>query len=60
MPGRQACEFCPQLTFVSGHFKEYQRGDGAINVIGDFTPLPFAGRSRPAQDHLRNVMLLTP
>src|SRR2546425_10109889 len=40
MPGRQACELCPQLTFVSGHFKEYQRlGDAAIEVIGDFTPL---------------------
>jgi len=38
--GRQACELCPQLTFVSGHFKEYQRlGDAAIKVIGDFTPL---------------------
>src|SRR5206468_4885129 len=40
MPGRQACELCPQLTFVSGHFSEYQRlGDAAIKVIGDFTPL---------------------
>src|SRR5438034_4563761 len=40
MPGRQACELCPQLTFVSGHFSEYQRlGDAAIAVIGDFTPL---------------------
>src|SRR3979490_2080711 len=40
MAGRQACELCPQLTFVSGHFKEYQRlGDAAIKVIGDFTPL---------------------
>jgi DNA polymerase-4 len=40
MPGRQACELCPQLTFVNGHFKEYQRlGDAAIKVIGDFTPL---------------------
>src|SRR5712672_1073633 len=40
MPGRQACELCPQLTFVSGHFREYQRlGDAAIKVIGDFTPL---------------------
>src|SRR3982075_19173 len=40
MPGRQGCELCPQLTFVSGHFKEYQRlGDAAIKVIGDFTPL---------------------
>jgi DNA polymerase-4 len=40
MPGLQASELCPQLTFVSGHFKEYQRlGDAAIKVIGDFTPL---------------------
>ncbi|MBV8917294.1 DNA polymerase IV [Bradyrhizobium sp.] len=40
MPGRQAQELCPQLIFVSGHFKEYQRlGDAAIEVIGDFTPL---------------------
>src|SRR6202012_5131146 len=31
---------CPQLIFVGGHFKEYQRlGDAAIAVIGDFTPL---------------------
>jgi DNA polymerase-4 len=40
MAGRRAREFCPQLIFVSGHFKEYQRlGDAAIRVIGDFTPL---------------------
>ena len=40
MPGRQARELCPQLTFVRGHFKDYQRlGDAAIKVIGDFTPL---------------------
>jgi DNA polymerase-4 len=40
MPGRQARELCPQLKFVNGHFKEYQRlGDAAIRVIGDFTPL---------------------
>jgi DNA polymerase IV len=40
MPGRQARELCPQLVFVSGHFKDYQRlGDAAIKVIGDFTPL---------------------
>jgi len=40
MSGRQAQELCPQLIFVSGHFKEYQRlGDAAIEVIGDFTPL---------------------
>jgi DNA polymerase IV len=40
MPGRRARELCPQLVFVGGHFKEYQRlGDAAIKVIGDFTPL---------------------
>jgi DNA polymerase IV len=40
MPGRRARELCPQLTFVSGHFKDYQRlGEAAIKVLGDFTPL---------------------
>jgi DNA polymerase IV len=40
MSGRRARELCPQLTFVSGHFKDYQRlGDAAIGVVGDFTPL---------------------
>src|SRR3979409_2017118 len=40
MSGRRARELCPQLIFVGGHFKEYQRlGDAAIKVIGDFTPL---------------------
>jgi DNA polymerase-4 len=40
MPGRRARELCPQLTFVSGHFEDYQRlGDAAIKVVGDFTPL---------------------
>jgi DNA polymerase-4 len=40
MPARQARELCPPLTFVSGHFEEYQRlGDAAMKVIGDFTPL---------------------
>src|SRR5215470_3030907 len=40
MPGRRAREICPQLIFVSGHFKEYQRlGDAAIKVLHDFTPL---------------------
>jgi DNA polymerase IV len=40
MPGRRARELCPQLTFVSGHFEDYQRlGDAAIQVLGDFTPL---------------------
>jgi DNA polymerase IV len=40
MPGRRARELCPHITFVGGHFSEYQRlGDAAINVLGDFTPL---------------------
>src|SRR2546423_5298493 len=40
MSGRGARELCPQLIFVGGHFKEYQRlGDAAINVLKDFTPL---------------------
>src|SRR5499426_3278884 len=40
MPGRRARELCPQLIFVDGHFREYQRlGNAAIAVLGDFTPL---------------------
>jgi DNA polymerase-4 len=40
MTGRRARELCPQLIFVDGHFKEYQRlGDAAIGVLDDFTPL---------------------
>ena len=40
MPGRRARQLCPELIFVGGHFKEYQRlGDAAIAVLGDFTPL---------------------
>ena len=40
MSGRRARELCPQLHFVGGHFREYQRlGDAAIKVLGDFTPL---------------------
>src|ERR1700751_2101694 len=40
MPGRQARELCPQLTFVSGHFQHYgRRGDAAIKVVNDFPPL---------------------
>src|SRR5262245_63177104 len=31
MSGRRARELCPQLIFVGGHFKDYQRlGDAAI------------------------------
>src|SRR5215813_10601930 len=40
MSGWRARELCPQLTFVDGHFKDYQRlGDAAIAIIDDFTPL---------------------
>ena len=40
MPGWKARDLCPQLIFVGGHFKDYQRlGDAAIKVMGDFTPL---------------------
>src|ERR1700726_782233 len=40
MSGRDARQLCPQLIFVNGHFKEYQRlGDAAIKAVNDFTPL---------------------
>src|SRR6266852_7381080 len=40
MSGRRARELCPQLIFVDGHFKDYQRlGDAALDVLEDFTPL---------------------
>jgi DNA polymerase IV len=40
MSGRRARELCPHLTFVGGHFSEYQRlGDAAIGIVGAFTPL---------------------
>ena len=40
MPGWKARELCPELIFVGGHFKDYQRlGDAAMQVLGDFTPL---------------------
>jgi DNA polymerase IV len=40
MPGWRARQLCPGLTFVSGHFKEYQRlGDEVIEVLGAFTPV---------------------
>jgi DNA polymerase-4 len=39
MSARRARGLCPQLTFVSGHFKEYERlGNAAIEVVSDFTP----------------------
>lgn len=40
MAGRRARQLCPELVFVGGHFREYQRlGDAAIAILGDFTPL---------------------
>src|SRR5208282_2834062 len=40
MSGRRARDLCPELIFVGGHFRDYQRqGDAAINVLHDFTPL---------------------
>jgi DNA polymerase IV len=40
MAGRRARELCPQLIFVKGHFKDYQRlSDAAIGMLDDFTPL---------------------
>jgi DNA polymerase IV len=40
MPGRKARELCPELVFVGGHFRDYQRlGNAAVRVLGDFTPL---------------------
>jgi len=40
MSGWRARQLCPSLTFVSGHFSEYQRlGDAAIDIIADYTPL---------------------
>lgn len=40
MPGRRARDLCPDLTFVPGHFQQYQRlGDAAIDVLRDLTPL---------------------
>src|SRR5436189_2418615 len=39
MPGWRARQLCPDLRFVGGHFKEYQRlGDEVIDVLRDFTP----------------------
>jgi DNA polymerase-4 len=39
MPGWRARRLCPAITFVGGHFDEYQRlGDEVIDVMRDFTP----------------------
>ena len=40
MPGWRARQLCPGLTFVGGHFREYQRlGDEVIEILGAFTPV---------------------
>src|SRR4029450_11151774 len=39
MPGRRARELCPDLVFVGGHFKEYQRLlDAPGRIMGDLPP----------------------
>ena len=39
MSGFRAKQLCPDLLFVGGHFKEYQRlGDRVMGILGDFTP----------------------
>ncbi|MDO8363352.1 MAG: DNA polymerase IV [Actinomycetota bacterium] len=40
MSGWRAQQLCPGLTFVKGHFSEYQRlADQVMAVLGDFTPM---------------------
>lgn len=40
MPAWRARQLCPDLRFVEGHFREYQRlGDEVMGVMHDFTPL---------------------
>jgi DNA polymerase-4 len=39
MPGRRAWQLCPSLTFVRGHFNEYQQlADEVMDILHDFTP----------------------
>src|SRR5918992_4087440 len=39
MPGRRARELCPDLVFVGGHFKEYERLRGAaLRGLSGLTP----------------------
>ncbi len=39
MPGWRAAMLCPHLTFVRGHFGEYQRlADAVMDVLADVTP----------------------
>ena len=40
MSGRRARELCPDLVFVPGQFREYQRlGDAVIAILRDYTPV---------------------
>jgi len=40
MSGWRARQLCPEVRFVGGHFRDYQRlGDQVIGVLRDFTPL---------------------
>jgi DNA polymerase-4 len=40
MPGRRARELCPQLIFVGGHFKDYQRlGEHRSRWCSSFSPI---------------------
>ena len=40
MAGWRARQLCPELVFVGGHFREYQRlGDAVMAILEDFTPL---------------------
>lgn len=40
MGGWRARQLCPELRFVGGHFREYQRlGDHVMDILRDFTPL---------------------
>jgi DNA polymerase IV len=40
MSGRQARALCPQIVFVPGHFREYQKlGDEVIEVLRTVTPV---------------------
>lgn len=40
MPGWRARQLCPDIRFVGGHFRQYQRlGDRVQDIFRDFTPL---------------------
>ena len=62
MPGRQARELCPQLTFVNGHFSHYRRlGDAAIKVVSDDGPRDHhrlaVARMEPIEDPALGVLV---